>query len=186
MSYIKINHNKQISTQHISNQKGLDSENLMTATTDCYAQKFNLAYLYVCNPRQFSEKMAKNAKERLLFYLGLRKRENKEPETDSEFHKHIQHHRRVAILDAGIQCTLMALIFKKHGFDATLIDCASDIMDCTSTTGLVAHSVRNFVFCDPLFLRYSAFRRNSGICSAGRWCLFSDLQDTPKWNQFRL
>jgi hypothetical protein len=53
--------------------------------------------------------------------------------------------------------------------------------------GFVCHSsVWNSVFCDPLFLWYSAFRRYSGICYVGRWCLFSDSQDTPKQNQFRL
>ena len=135
VSYIKIVHDKQISTQHISNQKVFDSENLMIATADCYAQKFNLAYSYVRNPRQFAERMAENAKERLRFYLGLRKRENNEPEIDGEFYKRIRQHRRVAILGAGIQGTLMALMFKKHGFDVTLIDRASDIMDRTSTTG---------------------------------------------------
>ena len=51
---------------------------------------------------------------------------------------------------------------------------------------LVAHSVQTSIFCDPLFLWYSAGRRNFGICSARRWCLFSDLQDTPKQNQFQV
>ena len=133
VSYINIRHDKQISTQHLRNRQVFDSENLMIATADSYAQKFNLAYSYVRNPRQFSERMANNAKE--LLRRRLRKRENNEPEIDCEFYKRIQQHRRVAILGAGIQGTLMALMFKKHGFDVTLIDRASDIMDRTSTTG---------------------------------------------------
>ncbi len=67
VSYIKMVHDKQISIQHITTQKVFDSENLMIATADCWAQKFNLAY-----PRHFAERMAENAKERLRFFLGLR------------------------------------------------------------------------------------------------------------------
>ena len=56
-------------------------------------------------------------------------------ECDDEFFKKIRQYKRIAILGADIQGTLMALTFKKHGVDMTIIDCASNIMDRTLTTG---------------------------------------------------
>ena len=132
VSYFKITHEKQISTQHLTNRKVFNSEDLMIGTADCYAQKYNLAYSHVRNPRQFAEKMAKNANYKLRKTL---RDELLYKECDDEFFRRIRQHRRVAILGAGIQGTLMALMFKKHGYDVTIIDRASDIMDRTSITG---------------------------------------------------
>ncbi len=132
VSYFKITHKKQISTQHLRNRTVFNSKDLMIGSVDCYAQKYNLAYSYVRNPRQFAEKMAKKANIKVQKALG---KELLSMDCDGEFFKRINQHRRVAILGAGIQGTLMALMFKKHGFDVTIIDRASDILDRTSTTG---------------------------------------------------
>jgi hypothetical protein len=52
-----------------------------------------------------------------------------------DFQKLIQKPKRVAILGAGIQGCLAALLFKKHGYDVTLIDKSSDIMTRASSVG---------------------------------------------------
>jgi hypothetical protein len=131
VSYFKILRNESVSQQHLKNRKVFNEEDLLIGTADCYAQKYNLAYSYVRNPRQLAGKLAENANKKLQEIVG---EELLSKECDDEFFKRIRQHKRVAILGAGIQGTLMALMFKKHGYDVTIIDRASDIMTRTSAS----------------------------------------------------
>ena len=52
-----------------------------------------------------------------------------------ELSERISSKRRVAILGGGIQGCVMALMFRKHGYDVSLYDKSTDIMNRASATG---------------------------------------------------
>jgi glycine/D-amino acid oxidase-like deaminating enzyme len=112
---------------------------LQSAVVDHYVQMYNLAHSYVASSDEFVKKIIPAMQGWLKGYW-LHISGNQWPErliagADEELIQRIRKPKRIAILGAGIQGCLLALMFRKHGFDVTLIDKAGDIMARTSTAG---------------------------------------------------
>ena len=119
-------------------------EDFKRGWVDNYAHKYNLAHSYALSSQDLAQATAESVKTHLKAMMMWRadgsslsseKVTKIQNEGAREFLAAIQKPERVAILGAGIQGSLMALMFRKHGYEVTLIDKAADIMTRTSTTG---------------------------------------------------
>jgi len=138
--YYKYIHSNSISHSQLHNATVLSIDDSMLGNVDLYTKKFNLAHSHVASSHQLAQQLAEGLSKNVNRYLvarGLKKKNRNQiiQNATALFWDRIRTTRRVAVLGAGIQGCLMALLFRKHGFDVTLIDKSSDIMTRTSATG---------------------------------------------------
>jgi glycosyltransferase involved in cell wall biosynthesis len=140
--YYKLLRAKSVHLSQFQNATVLSLEDLKLGAIDTYTRKYNLAHSYASS----TQKLTNLCKEKMLDYLkfllrGMRR--IRDPlvvqqhitEVTNEFERRIRQPKRVAVLGAGIQGCLMALMFRKHGYDVTLIDKSSDVMNRASRFG---------------------------------------------------
>ena len=113
--------------------------NFQTSVVDFCVQKYNIAHHFVAKSDEFVSK-AMEAMKRFTrnTWKGLSGEvwpKDMNVGAEQEFLQRIRKPKRVAVLGAGIQGCLMALMFSKHGYDVALIDKAPDIMVRTSAVG---------------------------------------------------
>lgn len=108
---------------------------------DEYARKYNMAHSFVKSSQNFAknlgEQLARDLDRTMKMYRRTEPSVRKKVvgEAVVQFWQRIRKPKRVAILGAGFQGSLMALMFCKHGYDVTLIDKSNDIMNRASAAG---------------------------------------------------
>jgi len=81
-----------------------------------------VAHSYVASTKDFSSWMKRDIAEhynRITELRGVNSTKQETQDVVDEFSRRIREPKRVAILGAGIQGCLMALMFRKHGYDVT-------------------------------------------------------------------
>jgi len=131
-----------IANSHHRNQTVFSNDDYVSGHVDGYVQRFNVAHSYVSNSRELAQRMSDQIGKKVSWYLQhFRNVDDRSAvvrigqEAVNDFSTRIRKVKRVAILGAGIQGSLMALMFRKHGYDVTVIDKSSEVMARTSTTG---------------------------------------------------
>lgn len=141
--YYKLVHEKALHITHLYNTTVFSTHDFVRGMLDEYGHKYNLAHSYVASSEELAKALQNRLGKRLQNFLPIRsqnqvtKAEAKKVAQEAAygFWKKIQQPKRVAILGAGIQGCIMALMFRKHGYDVTVIDRAPDVMVRTSATG---------------------------------------------------
>ena len=142
LPYYKLKRPDSIANSQRYNNSVLSIEDYKLGVIDEYTNKCNIAYSY----GQSSEKLIELCKRKMSEGTNWFLRNNRDirdqavitqaiNQMRASFIGRMQQVKRVAILGAGIQGCLMALMFKRHGYDVTLIDKSNDIMNRASTAG---------------------------------------------------
>lgn len=140
--YYKLIRPDSIQQSQHNNNNVLSITDFKLATIDEYARKFNLGYSHTASSDTWVQKLQREIVDQVKYVLGDARAiddefmiKQSQIEVRDAFIDRIREVKRVAVLGAGIQGCLMALMFSKHGYDVTLIDKSQEIMNRASIAG---------------------------------------------------
>lgn len=114
----------------------MSAEDKMQAWVDHFANIYNVAHLYTSSSQNFYQACTDNLLTTLPRVAGISA--TPEPEKILAIFRHKiseakSNKKRVAVLGGGIQGCTMALLFEKHGYDVTIFDKSTDILNRASS-----------------------------------------------------
>ena len=126
----------QPSQTHLFQIDNMSAEDKMQAWIDHFANIYNVAHLYTSSSQNFFQACADDLLTTLPSQSGTSP--IFEPEKIlATFRQKVReaksNKKRVAILGGGIQGCTMALLFEKHGYDVTIFDKSTDILNRASS-----------------------------------------------------
>ena len=107
------------------------SDDIWQAALQLHATLYDDAHSFATT----SEKTFLSLSSSLTKYLNSLDYDVKLQDVALKLMEKITQKKRVAILGGGIQGCLMALMFRKHGYDVSIYDKSSDVMNRASATG---------------------------------------------------
>mmetsp|Transcript_2223 Transcript_2223/g.5078 ORF Transcript_2223/g.5078 Transcript_2223/m.5078 type:complete len:926 (+) Transcript_2223:36-2813(+) len=142
VTYDKYYHMESVHNKMMRNRTSFSIKDWDSASLDFYTSMYNSAHSYSSSSRNTYDVVLQKFVMLLRHGRILDDSQNMtanddemEPEWERLFHRRIRKTKRVAILGAGIQGCVMALMFRKNGYDVTIYDKSDDIMNRASTAG---------------------------------------------------
>ena len=119
--YVPYFKRRRVDGETLTQRKNLSSREFNEGVTELFRQMYSANHVYASSSQSY-------------FQTLLRHGSLKEDELRQAIHTG-QNSKRVAVLGAGIQGCVMALMFRRHGYDVVVIDKMGSIMQRASAAG---------------------------------------------------
>ena len=131
VGYGKVYRGNSIHNSMLKKGGTFSSDDIWQAALQLHATLYDDAHSFATT----SEKTFLSLSSSLTKYLNSLDYDVKLQDVALKLMEKITQKKRVAILGGGIQGCLMALMFRKHGYDVSIYDKSSDVMNRASATG---------------------------------------------------